>query len=531
MEQAEFQQLGFQEKGLTEEEVKQRFIPFLKDFYRNRYEPLPNTMEVELDNVSSSGLVADGKLTFRKEDGSLFVCTYEATSKDKSAEVKYQLNIDYFLWDCTAFAAVIAAGVYAGSFVYNRLWLIALQWAGNVGLLLGIGIIGFFAWHFSMQKWRKYRYIFAIQQFRQYFADEQWVALAEDVFPGPSDPYLLELRNQCVYNGIGLAIVPFEGNVRKINDPSRLGIYGKDRKMADWVTRSQWYQTITTTAAPLKNLRQKAPDSVTVIWNKITRPFHYLIFDPLKKYVGGALRKPYNQTATAYTRFMSSQVMQKLIVLLAFLIVAPLFWKVISFRKEDIADIEELQEWRAGKNPEDQYGYVIDGEAIPFNGESRGVPKQYPISSRVQAVSEDEEVATINLSGDDDEEETPPPAKKTTTTQKTVASNAKKAPATTKAVAPDACSLLKGRAGWILQENAFSSKELATARVAALAKKNIAARALAQSCITAGKAGWIVWLGEVQTIESTARNAAATQQKNLRKAGFANAKVVIKPLK
>lgn len=525
MDNAEFKKLGFQDNALTEEQVKQRFIPFLKDFYRNRYEPVPNSIEVELDNVSAGGLVADGKLTFRKEDGALFVCTYEATSKDKADEVKYQLNVDYFLWDCTAFGGVVAAIFYAGSFIYNKVWLIGLQWAGNFGLLLGVAMIGFFAWHFTMQKWRKYRYIFAIQQFKQYFADEQWVALAEDVFPGPSDPYLLELRNQCVYNGIGLAIVPIEGNVRKINDPSRLGIYGKDRKMADWVTRSQWYQLVSTTTSPLKQIRQKAPDSLTVMANKIIRPFHYLIFDPLKKYAGGALRKPYSQTASAYTRFMSAQIMQKLIVLSALLIIAPLFWKVISYREEDVASLKELEDWRAGKNPEDEYGYVIDGEAIPFNGEPKGVPKQYPVSSKIKAAPADEEVATIDLSGSDDEEDDKPaPPPKKTAVQK-------KAVAIAKTVATDACSLVKNKKGWILQENAFAGKDAAQARVAALAKKKIAARALAQSCIVSGKTGWIVWLGDVQTTESAARSAAMSQQKALRSAGFSNAKVMIKPLK
>ena len=529
---SEYKTLGYQPAGLTEDQVKQRFIPFLKDFYRNRYEPVPNTIEVELDNVSAGGLVADGKMTFRKEDGSLFVCTYEATSRDKVEEVKYQLNVRYFLWDCTAFAAVAAAIMYVSSYMLNRPGLINLQWAGNIGLLLGIGMIAFFAWHFTMRKWRKYRYIFAIQQFKQYFVDEQWVALAEDVFPGPSDPYLVELRNQCVYNGIGLAIVPLEGNVRKLNDPSRLGIYGKDRKIAHWVTRSQWYQAMsTTTTKPLQQMRQKAPDILTVWANKIIRPFHYLIFDPVKKYVGTPLSRPFDQTAEAYSRFMSSQMMQKLIFLLALFIIAPLFWRVISFREENVADITELKDWKSGKNPEDEYGYVIDGEAIPFNGEPKGVPKQYPISSKPK-YNPDEEVATIDLSGDDDATETinlsgddeePVKSKPKPYSKKTVT--------TAKAVADDPCSLVKGKKGWILQENAFSAKDLATARAAAISKKGISAHALSQSCLSAGKSGWIVWLGNVQPSESAARSAAATLQKSLQKAGFSGAKVLIKPLK
>lgn len=524
MENTEFKALGFQKIVLTEEQVKQRFIPFLKDFYKMRYEPMPNTIEVELDNVSAGGLVADGKVSFRKEDGSSFVCTYEATSRDKVEEVKYQLNISYFLWDCAAFGAMLSAIVYAGSFVYNKMWLIGLQWAGNIGLLAGVMMIGFFGWHFSMQKWRKYRYIFAIQQFKQYFADEQWIALAEDVFPGPSDPYLIELRNQCVYNGIGLAIVPVEGNVRKINDPSRLGIYGKDRKMADWVTRTQWYQMMSSTAKPFQQIRQKTPDFLTVIGNKITRPFHYLIFDPAKKYFGRAFSQPFGQTASAYTRFMSAQAIQKLLVFLAVLMISPLFWRVISYREVNAADLEELKEWKAGKNPEDEYGYVIDGEPVPYSTTPSGIPKQYPVSSKPKYAPTDDDVQTINLSGGDDEEETePPPPKK-------VAPKPKAAVVTTKTLASDPCSMVKGKTGWIVQDNAFSTKELATARATALANKGITSRIAPQSCLTAGKSGWFVWLGNIQTSETAAKTAAATLQKSLKNAGFASVKVLIKPL-
>ena len=50
----------------------------------------------------------------------------------------------------------------------------------------------------------RYRYIYAVEQFKKYHADEQWVAIGEDVFENPNDKYLKELKKQCVYNGFGL---------------------------------------------------------------------------------------------------------------------------------------------------------------------------------------------------------------------------------------------------------------------------------------------------------------------------------------
>ena len=386
--------------SLTEDEVKRRFMPFLRDFYKNRYEPMPNSVSAELDNVSKEGWVADGKITFRKSDGTPFVCTYEATSRDKADEVKYRRNIKYLRWDSAAFGMVCAAFAYVFFFETNFIWLVERKAVGNFGLLLGTGIIGSFAWYFIMQGWRKYRYIFAIQQFKQYFADEQWVAIAEDVFPSPNDPYLLELRNQCVYNGIGLAIVPLDGMVRKIIDPSRLGIFGQDRKMTQWVTRAQWYQAFSQNVEQMASRRPKAPDALTVIWNKVFRPIHYLVVDPFKRNIWGNISKPIGQTSGAYTQFMQAQGVQKWVAFLAFVLIVPLFWRVVTFSDEKVADLKDLQLRPNGINPEDQIGYLSPNEHIPGDGIPTGVPKQYPVARDKKFQDEDNVHLGLNTQSD-----------------------------------------------------------------------------------------------------------------------------------
>ena len=50
----------------------------------------------------------------------------------------------------------------------------------------------------------RYRSIFAIEQFKQYYADEQWVAIGKDTFSEEEDHFFQELKKQCVYNGFGL---------------------------------------------------------------------------------------------------------------------------------------------------------------------------------------------------------------------------------------------------------------------------------------------------------------------------------------
>ncbi|HNL39483.1 MAG TPA: hypothetical protein PKH43_10125, partial [Saprospiraceae bacterium] len=67
---------------ISEDAIKKAFLPFLKHFYKYRYEFQPDTITTELDNVSTEGWVADGMVRFKKENGALFTCTYEATSLD-----------------------------------------------------------------------------------------------------------------------------------------------------------------------------------------------------------------------------------------------------------------------------------------------------------------------------------------------------------------------------------------------------------------------------------------------------------------
>ena len=504
--------------GLSEDEVKRRFVPFLREFYRQRFEPMPGSEAVELDNVGEGGLVADGKMTFRKGDGSPFVCTYEATSRDKAQEVKFSVNDQYLVWDAAAFGAIAAAVLYAVFYATRREWLIDLQLEGNLGLVIGVAMIAFLLWFFLFRGWRKYRYIYAIEQFKQYQADEQWVAIAEDVFPSPTDPYLIELRNQCVFSGFGLAIVTAGNGVRPLANPSRLGLYGEDRQMLHWVTRADWYQAITQRPGAVAQIRP--PDTFTVAWNKLSRPVRYLLLDPAKKYVGAAFRQPLDQTATAYNRFMSGQQVQKWICALAFLLLVPLAWRVVHSRTDSLAELD-LTTWRTGANPEDQPGYQPSDEVIPYGGEPTGVPKQF-------AETKEEAVATIDLSGGDDE--TPTIDLSGNDEQPGQASGIEDEAPTAPPSLPDLCALLAGQQGWLVQDNRYITRENATERVATLRKKGLPAQVVNNTCIEAGQGGYIVWLGKVQATRPQALTLAASYEKALQRYGLLQAKLALRRL-
>ncbi len=501
--------------GLSEDEVKRRFVPFLRAFYRKRFEPMPGSEAVELDNVGEGGLVADGKMTFRKSDGSPFVCTYEATSRDKSQEVKFSVNEQYLIWDAAAFAAIAVAVMYAVFFATRREWLIGLRLEGNLGLLFGLGLITFLLWFFLLRDWRKYRYIFAIEQFKQYQADEQWVAIAEDVFPAPTDPYLIELRNQCVFNGFGLAIVTSENGVRPLSNPSRLSIYGEDRRITHWVTRADWYQAIAQN--PSAVVRFLPPDSLTIAWNKVARPVRYLLLEPFKKYALSPFRQPIGQTAMAYNRFMKGQQIQKWVCGLALLLLVPLLLRVVQSHSTSLAELEEMTNVHKGKNPEDEPGYTPSDEIIPYGGDPTGVPKQFFQSkedvSTINLSGDEDEAPTINLSGGDDE-----------------ANGIEDKAPTAKPSLPDICAPLNGLHGWLVQDNVFMTRENATNRVAALRKKGLSAQVVSNTCIEAGEGGYVVWIGKVYDTRQGALNQAGSYEKTLSRSGLLLGKLTVRRL-
>ncbi len=510
-------------EGLSEEQVKRRFAAFLRAFYRDRFEPLPNSIETSLDNVGAGGIVADGIMRFRKSDGTPFTCAYEATSRDKAEEVKFALNLVYFLWDCAAFGMVCAAFACLVAFVANLKWLISLHGIGIFGFLLGVGMIGFFAWYFTLNKWRKYRYIYAIQQFKQYAADEQWIALAEDVFPSPIDPYLLELRQQCVFSGFGLAIVSLDAETRVLCAPTRLRIYGEGRKMIHWLTRAQWYQQMTGGAGD--NFHIPLPNAWTAMVNLISRPFRFYFWDPVQKQIWGLLSRPFGHTASAYHRFMRGQTTQKFVFLFALSICTYLSYQVLSIQDENIADLEIFKNWRAKPNPEDQPNFNIQGSTIPYDGKYTGVPKQYPQT--------EEDVETIDLTaGIEDEVK----ATRLPVAKPPAASSSGKV---TKILSPkpvekpkviDGCAAIKGKAGWMIQDNVFSNRDFTTRRVAALKAGNIPCSWAAQSCLNAGAEGFFIWLGDIYNDVGAARKKVTELEKAMKKAGLLRGRLLVRKI-
>ncbi|MCB0640744.1 MAG: hypothetical protein KDC44_03855, partial [Phaeodactylibacter sp.] len=69
----------------------------------------------------------------------------------------------------------------------------------------------------------------------RYHADEQWIALAYDVFKNPNDPKLQELKEQCVQFGFGLLIILPTLEALLVITPSRTSTFRRRRRSLRFV--------------------------------------------------------------------------------------------------------------------------------------------------------------------------------------------------------------------------------------------------------------------------------------------------------
>lgn len=222
---------------LTEQEVIHAALPFIRSHYkfRPRGEAI---METRYNVATNTGVIADGYLAFDTEEGEPFIVTMESTCPITCDEVIYSIQNKLLNWDSLAASTVLLAATYA--YFHHQGYNVA-QTLGEIPtilLLTGGSCLGLFFFRLLLGWMRRYRYIYAVEQFKQYDATEQWIALSEFVFPSNVDKNFIELREQCVDNGLGLVIVNAERQVQTLITPSRdavisdrKGVVFEDRKL------------------------------------------------------------------------------------------------------------------------------------------------------------------------------------------------------------------------------------------------------------------------------------------------------------
>ncbi len=213
---------------LSEDTIKRATLAFMKTYYKFR--PRNGETVIHYDMMHPSGVIVDGQLTFPKEDGTPFVATFEATSTSSAAEILFRVQTKQLQWDAVAAGSIFMLLPMALLSIINVWSITQMGWVFSLLLVISLFILGFLAYHMFNRSSGRYRYIYAIEQFKQYHADEQWVALGNDVFTEPTDTNFAELKLQCVKNGFGLLTVDKEEYVNLLITPAREEVFGKKRR-------------------------------------------------------------------------------------------------------------------------------------------------------------------------------------------------------------------------------------------------------------------------------------------------------------
>ena len=256
------QETRIYEEHLTEEMIKRVTRRFLKSYYRFRKRPLENQTQTYLDLRTETGIIADVAYAIAPDDQSAFWATAEATSKDTREEVSFSVQKKLLWWDGVATATLLTA-FFLGWAYSAGLWSV-FTWGWPVSILsisaAVVVLTGLF--YLSFFRLQRYRYIYAIEQFKRYHVDEQWIAVGEDVFEGMDDIYLEELKHQCVANGFGLITVDRKLEAFPLITPAREELFARKRSMVRFFQEKEWLQRIERLA--------KTPDWVRRYGRKFT---------------------------------------------------------------------------------------------------------------------------------------------------------------------------------------------------------------------------------------------------------------------
>jgi len=224
-------------EAISENTIKKITLGFLKTYYK--YRPRLGDTVAKLDQVAPGGIIADGHLSFPKEDGKQFVATFEATAHEVKEEVIYKTQESKLRWDAVAVAFLLGALLFSYAYYKNIFTLEQVGWLTLLSIitvtLCAIG--GLFILLFRHIS--RYRYIYAIEQFKSYHADEQWISIGEDVLNDGRGRYLDELKKQCVLNGFGLLIIENDLEPHLVITPSREEVFGNKRSFANFISGEQ----------------------------------------------------------------------------------------------------------------------------------------------------------------------------------------------------------------------------------------------------------------------------------------------------
>jgi len=235
---------------LTEKIIQKVTLGFLKTYYKYRPRMLKEPTVTSLNMRTSDGIIADGFYSFKKPNGQNFLATFEATCFNTQKEVTYKKQKQILFWDGLAVGSILTACAFTYGYAYDLLTVNEIgPWPSGGCILLSL-LFFMMLYRLIGSTFSRYRYIYAVEQFKNYHADEQWIAIGHDVFSNPMDKHLKELKNQCVYNGFGLLAVDKNFEPKVLITPAREEVFKGKRKKRKFKEQSKAVSRFPTKSLP-----------------------------------------------------------------------------------------------------------------------------------------------------------------------------------------------------------------------------------------------------------------------------------------
>ena len=243
--------------SLSENAIKHIALGYLKSFYRLRNRADNTGTLTGLDMRGANNIVADGFLHYTQEDGKVFSATFEASSQATRDEIRYRPRLWHAFWDGMVFTSFLLPTFLAIAHITGNFPLVGEDFYWRIFyLLLTIPLwTGLYVLFF--RRLPRYRYIFAIEQFKQYPANDQWIAYGYDVFAGLPEKFHNELVHQCTRFGFGLIEITAQRKPKLIMAPSRAENFVPKRDTFSFLPQGEWQKRIQDlTLGPWKRFRK-----------------------------------------------------------------------------------------------------------------------------------------------------------------------------------------------------------------------------------------------------------------------------------
>ncbi len=195
-------------KKLPEGYIKKKALQFLHQEYYRRC-PINGIIYKELEAYTTEGKRADGLIIFRQKGRNPFVASLEAKSSNTLRSLVEQIDL----------AKIVDDGLKMAVCSFAFIWLLA--WMAGVRQVLDpfLALLMGACWIWMVKAYistiqplglKRHAKIGALQQLRQYPADERWLAIGIDSLS--KEDQFHRLLQHCRKAGIGLLVVPEAGS-------------------------------------------------------------------------------------------------------------------------------------------------------------------------------------------------------------------------------------------------------------------------------------------------------------------------------